>query len=249
MKEKNNKTYKDLFMGNCHLMLGDCLERMKEIPDNSIDCIVTDPPYKLTSGGRKPRENFNIVFNRTNYHDLSRGLMFNVPDFNQWLGNVYRILKNGTHFYCMTNDKNLNNIMNEALKVGFKEVNILVWDKGMHVPLPYYMKNIEFILLFRKGNARKINNMGSTSLIKIKGIYGVKVHPSEKPIKLMEHFILNSSNKNDIIFDPFMGSGTTGLACINTNRKFIGIELDEKYYDISCKRIKEAINEKKQQLF
>lgn len=240
---------KDLKLDDCQLMFGDCIERMKEIPDNSIDCIVTDPPYKLTSGGCKSVGNFNIVFNRTNYYGKSSGIMFNVPDFNQWLGNVYRILKNGTHFYCMTNDKNLNNIINEALKVGFKEVNILVWDKGMHVPIPYYMKNIEFILLFRKGNARKINNMGSTSLIKIKGILGVKVHPSEKPIKLMEHFILNSSNKNDIIFDPFMGSGSTGVACVNTNRKFIGIELDDKYYDISCKRIEDTIKDKKQLLF
>ena len=240
---------KDINISDCQLMFGDCLERMKEIPDDSIDLIVTDPPYKLTSGGCKPSGNFNIVFNRTNYAGISSGKMFNIPDFNEWLGNAYRILKNGTHFYCMTNDKNLNNIINESLKVGFKEVNILVWDKGMHVPTPYYMKNIEFILLFRKGKARKIINMGSTSLIKIKGIFGTKVHPSEKPIKLMEHFILNSSLENDIILDPFMGSGSTGVACVNANRKFIGIELDEKYYDISCQRIKDAINEKNQSLF
>ena len=91
--------------------------------------------------------------------------------------------------------------------------------------------------------------MGNTSLIKIKGIFGTKVHPSEKPIKLMEHFILNSSLENDIVLDPFMGSGSTGAACVNTNRRFIGIEKDDNYFEIAQKRIGEAIKQKQQTLF
>ena len=75
------------------------------------------------------------------------------------------------------------------------------------------------------------------------------VHPTQKPIKLIEYLIKTYSNDGDIILDNCMGSGSTGVSCVNTNRKFIGIELDEKYYDISCKRITDAINEKKQSLF
>jgi site-specific DNA-methyltransferase (adenine-specific) len=75
------------------------------------------------------------------------------------------------------------------------------------------------------------------------------LHPTQKPTSLLEYLIKTYTNENDLVLDNCMGSGSTGLACINTNRRFIGIELDEKYYDISCKRIKDAINEKKQLLF
>ncbi len=78
---------------------------------------------------------------------------------------------------------------------------------------------------------------------------GKNLHDTEKPIKLMSILIENSTNIGDVVLEPFMGIGSTGVASVNTNRKFIGIELDEKYYDISCKRITDAINEKKQSLF
>ena len=74
-------------------------------------------------------------------------------------------------------------------------------------------------------------------------------HPTQKPVALMEYLIKTYTNEGDMILDNTMGSGSTGVACVNTNRKFIGIELDKNYYDISCKRIKDAINEKKQLLF
>ena len=76
-----------------------------------------------------------------------------------------------------------------------------------------------------------------------------KYHPTQKSVNLLEYLIKTYTNENNLVLDNTMGSGSTGVACVNTNRKFIGIELDEKYYDISCKRIKDAINEKKQSLF
>jgi site-specific DNA-methyltransferase (adenine-specific) len=75
------------------------------------------------------------------------------------------------------------------------------------------------------------------------------LHPTQKPVALLEYLIRTYTNEGEIVLDNCMGSGSTGVACINTNRKFIGIELDEKYYDISCKRIKDAIRDKKQLLF
>lgn len=218
---------------------GDCLVEMQNIPDNSIDLIVTDPPYKLTSGGCKG--GLDIRFNKSDYSKKSRGQFFDIPKFDLWIKECFRILKDGTHFYCMTNDKNLNAIYNTAVNAGFKEVNILVWKKYMHTPLPYYMKNVEFILLFRKGSARKINNMGDFALIEnIKGVYGNKVHVSEKPVSLFEKFILNSSNECDVVLDPFAGSFPMGLACVNTSRHYIGIEKEKEYYDIAVKRVEEA---------
>ena len=78
---------------------------------------------------------------------------------------------------------------------------------------------------------------------------GGLLHPTQKPVALLEYLIKTYTNEGETVLDNCMGSGTTGVACVNTNRKFIGIELDEKYYDISCKRITDAINEKKQSLF
>ena len=222
----------------------DCLQGMKRIPDGSVDLIVTDPPYKLTSGGC--RGSLDIVFNKADYTGVSKGAFFEIPKFSTWIQECYRVLKNGTHFYCMTNDKNLNDIYNAAASSGFKEVNILVWKKYMHVPTAYYMKNVEYILLFRKGSARKIANLGDFTLIEgIRGVYGNKVHVSEKPVRLFEKFIHNSSSKEDLVLDPFMGSGTTAIACINTNRKFIGFELDKGYYELGVNRMKNAFSELK----
>lgn len=216
----------------------DCLEGMKRIPDNSVDLIVTDPPYKLTSGGQK-NTSIDFVFNRGNVGDNFTGKFFNVPKFSDWLPECFRVLKEGTHCYCMSNDRNLKEMIIESERAGFKLLNILVWDKGMHSPTMYYMKNVEFILLLRKGRARKINNLGDFALIKVKGVYGNKVHVSEKPSALFEKFILNSSNEQNVILDPFMGSGTTAISCINTNRNYIGFEIDKEYCKISEKRILE----------
>ena len=221
---------------------GDCLEILRELPNESIDMVVIDPPYKLTSGGCKG--NLKIVFNSISEKQKQSGIMFNIPKFNEYFSELFRILKDGTHFYCMCNDKHLKDVLIEGEKAGFKEVNVLVWAKGMHTPLPYYMKNIEFIVLFRKGKARKINNMGSFALIDIKGIRGNKVHPTQKPVELLEYLIKTYTKENEVVLDFTMGSGSTGVACMNTNRKFIGIELDENYFNIAKDRIENSIKNK-----
>lgn len=93
------------------------------------------------------------------------------------------------------------------------------------------------ILMLRKGNAKNINNMGTKNILDIKNIRGNKTHPTEKPVELNEIFIQNSSNKGEIILDPFMGTGSCGVACEKLGRNFIGIEIDKKYYEIAKERI------------
>lgn len=132
----------------------------------------------------------------------------------------------------------MNRIITETEKVGFKLQNILVWAKDNKVMNHYYMGQTEFILLFRKGGAKDINDMGTSNFIQIPNIKN-KLHPTQKPVDLMKILIENSSNENDIVMDCFMGSGSTGIACIETNRKFIGCEIDKKYYDIAVERIQD----------
>jgi len=219
---------------------GDCLEIMPQIADKSIDMILTDPPYKLTPGGCvNPAINGHFK-DRTKQatKEAKAGTIFknNNIKFKDWMTLAYKVLKDTGHFYCMSNAKNLQSLLNAGTESGFVIQTVLVWAKGMHTPSQYYLPNIEFVVLFRKGHAKYINNMGTKSLIELQGIRG-KVHPSEKPPSLMQIMIENSSNKNDIILDPFAGSGTTGIACKNSNRQFILMEKELKYYEIAKKRI------------
>ena len=225
---------------------------MKEIPDNSIDLVVTDCPYRIVSGGctnipRKdePRGIFNRRSTFTQKNSKS-GKLFDCNDikFEQWLPDVYRVLKEESHCYIMINARNLKNLQVQSEKAGFKFQQLLVWNKGNATPNRYYLNACEFILMLRKGKAKNINNMGTKSILSIPNIRGGKSHPTEKPVELMKIFIENSSNEGDTVLDPFMGSCPTGEACANTNRYFIGMELDEKYFNIAQKRINTKLERK-----
>lgn len=99
------------------------------------------------------------------------------------------------------------------------------------------MKNQEYILFMRKGKAKPVKNSGVGHILKFDNIIGNKTHPCEKPIDLLKLLIENSSNKNDIVFDPFMGSGSAGIASIETNRKFIGVEIDKNFFKTAENKI------------
>ena len=231
---------------------GDCLEVMRSIANNSIDLVATDCPYKIVSGGCRKipkdgeRETSGILTHRhkdnkrTDWVDAVRtGKMFanNDIEFKDWLPDVYRILKDKSHCYIMVNSRNLAELQKQSEKVGFKFQNLLMWDKGNVTPNRWYMQGFECILMLRKGGAKNINNLGSSNILKVPNIIGNKTHPTEKPIDLMRILIENSTQPNEIVLDPFMGSGSTMIACLNTNRKGIGIELDKHYFDVASKRI------------
>lgn len=160
--------------------------------------------------------------------------------FSDWIPEVYRVLKDGSHFYCMTNVLNLSKVIVEAEKAGFYLHNILVWEKNTANANRWYMKNCEFTLFFKKGKAKTINNPGSKMVHKFNNPTGNKTHPTEKPVELMEFYVLNSSNVGDIVLDPFMGSGATGVASVTNNRNFIGIEIDSIYYNVAERRVKDG---------
>ena len=220
----------------------DCLEIMKEIPDSSVDCLVTDPPYRLIAGGDSNNKFggrlVGGMLNRKQVNSRS-GKLFSENDiqFDDWLPIVYRIMKPKTHSYIMVNDRNMQELLNISEKCGFKLVNILVWKKNNATPNKFYMKNIEFIVMLRKGGERWIKYMDSKQCIEIENIIGNKMHPTEKPVRLMEYLIENSTDVGDTVLDPFMGSGTTAISCININRNYMGMEKDEEYYKLALKRI------------
>ena len=218
---------------------GDCLEYMKDIPCNSIDLVVTDPPYEMShsKGGCTNKE----MANKWRGNIKAGNTIMNFDStikFKDWLPEIYRILKDGSHCYIFCNDKNMQELLNESTKCGFKESNILVWVKNNATPNRYYMKNLEFIVFLYKGKAKPITNMGSKCAITVANINGKsKLHPTQKPVDMLELFITNSSNENDTVLDPFMGSGGVGVACVKVNRNFVGIELDGNYFKVAQERI------------
>lgn len=217
-----------------NLFNGDCLEVMKGIPDSSVDCVITDPPYKVSSGGKpKSKDQPSGILSKND------GKIFKHNDLKEedWFPEIYRVLRAGSHCYIMTNALNLERYLTLARNNGFLLHNLLVWEKNNCTPNRWYMKNCEYTLFLRKGKAKRINNVGSSKTVhKFKNERN-KEHPTEKPLELMKMYVENSSNEGDVVLDFTMGSGNTGVACKNLNRKFIGIELDETYFNIAKERI------------
>ena len=213
---------------------------VKTIPDNSIDLVVTDPPYKCISGGKPHKKG-----QPSGMLSKNDGEIFDHNDIapEEWMPEIYRILKDRTHCYIMTNVLNMEKYLSVAKEAGFQVHNILVWKKNNVTPNRWYMKNGEFTLFLRKGKAKVINNIGSKMVHDIPNIIGKKSHPTEKPVELMKLYIENSSICGDVVLDPFMGSGSTGEAAIMANRKFLGCEIDDYFWEAK-KRIENCINER-----
>ena len=215
----------------------DCLIGMQGMMSESVDLIVTDPPYKIITGGDSNGVN---SIRPKGILSGNRELMKSIPKIDTWIPELFRILKNGSHCYIMVNSTNLISMATCIEKSGFKIHNFLVWKKNNNTPSQFYMKNCEYIIFCRKGKAKYINNMGDSKTVHdFNNILGNKIHPTQKPIDLIKMYILNSSSENDVVFDPFMGSGTTAVAAMQTGRNYIGFEMDAEYFDVTQKRIDE----------
>ena len=239
--EAQNKALHIAYFSGSALFNADCIDIMPLIPDNSIDCFVSDVPYKLVQGGVTGKLSAKITgvalnFENKNTKNGNGNFNHNEIKFSEWLPNIFRILKDKSHCYIMVNDRNLQELLNEATKSKFKLLNVLVWNKNNAMPNHWYMKNAEFIVMLRKGGAKYINNQGTKQIIQIDNVSN-KQHPTEKPINLMKILIQNSTNENDVIIDAFMGTGATCLAAKELNRKFIGIEKEVKYYELAVARV------------
>ena len=214
----------------------DILEKIKNIESESIDLILTDPPYKTISWWSK--RTFwtwfsNSVLSKNDWKIFEH----NNIKIEDYIWELYRVLKQWTHWYIMTNFLNLEYFMREIRRVWFDIHTVLIWDKWNKVLSWRYMKNVEYIIFIRKWKAKRINNIWSNHILQHKNPIWNKLHETEKPVELMKQMILNSSNEWDIVLDPFMWAWATWVACIETNRNFIWIELDEKYFEIAKNRI------------
>lgn len=219
-------------MSNYNLYQGDCLKVMKDIEDGSVNLVITDPPYGMNFQSHRRKEVYDKIKNDESLDWL-----------DEFFEQVNRVMKDNTAIYVFCSWHNVDKFK-IAFEKYFKLKNILVWVKNNHGSgdlKAAYAPRYEFVLYGHKG--RRLFEEKRYDDVMFFDKTGNKYHPTEKPVDFMEFLVRNSSCKGDIIFDPFMGSGSTGVACLNTNRNFIGIELDEGYFEIAKERI-EGVNEK-----
>ena len=223
----------------------DCITVLDNMIQNgdTVDMIFTDPPYRVTSRGNAGNSGGML---QKKINKAGQVFEHNNIEIEVYLPKFYKVLKETGHCYIMTNHVNLQEILNTATECGFHFIKSLIWDKGNKIMGQCYMSQFEYILFFRKGKHKKINNCGTSDILSIpnkktKDENGKNLHDVEKPVNLMKVLVENSSNKGDLVLDPFMGIGATGIACVKSDRNFIGIEIDENYFNIAKERIEDNI--------
>lgn len=224
------------------LLQGDCLKLLKKVPDHSIDLIATDPPYLIsaTNGGGTIN---NVKKLNKSLADLKTVDITQGYDIELFGAEFIRVMKEiNIYFWC--NKVQIPDYFNFYVNKHKCKFDILCWHKTNALPTysNKYLSDTEYLLYFRKGSGKCFPESyedAKTFYIapinhKDKKEYG---HPTIKPLDITEKIIRNSTREGQLVLDPFMGSGTTGVAALNNNRNFIGIELDEGYFNIAKNRI------------
>lgn len=222
----------------------DCLVGLKKIPDKSVDLVVMDPPYEITiSSGTKGKNRISKSYEKLE-KELKADNLINGYDL-KILDELIRVMKD-INIYIWCNGRQIPTYMKYFVEKLNCKLEIIIWGKTNPMPLHNhkYLNDKEYCLYFRKGgycnpasyeDAKTIYL--STLNVKDKKKYE---HPTIKPLPLIRKLIRNSSKENDVVLDCFLGSGTTAVASILENRKYIGFEINKKYYDIAKKRILEV---------
>ena len=243
------------------LYKGDCLELMKTIQSGSVDAIITDPPYGTTDCKWDSIIPFDLMWEQLNRIIKPNGaiVLFGSEPFSTHLrmGNLenykYDIywLKNKVTGFTQAKNKPMKNL--ELISV-FSDGTTVHKTQSKN-RMTYNPQGLTLINKVKKNGKGKFGNIAGarpshkddyiqefTNYPKMTVDFEVEhgLHPTQKPVELMEYLIKTYSNENETVLDFTMGSGSTGVACVNTFRKFIGIEMDENYFNIATKRIEEA---------
>ena len=221
---------------NYTLYANDCLQVMKTLPDNSIDLVVTDPPYDVHAG-----KGGGAFGSRSSFKEIE----FMSNGFNEEvLDELVRVMKK-INIYLFCSQKQIPLLVNYFVNKQHCNWNLLTWHKTNPVPAckNKYLSDTEYIFFAREKGVPILGEYKTKKTYyvtpnnaKEKKLYG---HPTVKPQVILDNLVVNSSQENDVVLDPFMGSGSTGVATLNNHRKFIGIELKEKYYQTAEGRLKE----------
>ena len=203
----------------------DCLQGMKQIPDGTIDCVVTDIPY-----GEVNRDSNGL-------RNLDKGAA-DIETFNlsELTATLCRKSKGSVYMFCGT--EQVSEIRRSMVELGLS-TRVIVWEKTNPSPMNgeyIWLSGIE-LCVFGKKKGATFNEFCKNTVFR-HAVVPDQWHPTQKPVDLIRRLILASTNESDVILDPFMGSGTTAIACIKERRHFIGFELSKEYFDKAVRRIK-----------
>lgn len=218
---------------------GNCYELIKDLPDDFVDLIITDPPYQFNSmrGGGIMKNPHNQQFSKEiTENKLDKGV--DAELFNEWI----RVMKK-INIYIWCNKEQIIEYLDFFVKEKKCNYEILIWHKTDPIAFcgTHYLIDKEYCLYFWETGA-KVHisfDKGSTVFHETKNVSDKKMygHPTIKPIHFIENMVVNSSEENDVVLDTFIGSGTTAVACKHTNRRYIGFEINEDYYKIAVDRV------------
>ena len=240
---------KEVITGNSQVINGDCLNALRVIPDNSVDLIITDPPYNLGKFMRNRGTNLKRM--RENHFAYSG---WDDLEFEEWskqmdlfLAECHRVLKKRGNLLIFMSIIKVETIINIAAAHKFYYKTVGIWHKTNPMPrnmnLQFVNSTESWLHFVNDATTGTFNNEGrvihdfveTATINNSERKFGK--HPTQKPLQVMNHFIGLLSNEDDVVLDPFMGSGSTGVSCELLNRKFIGIELSEEYYNLAKNRI------------
>ena len=235
------------------ILQGDCMERLAEIEDKSVDAIFADPPYFLSNGGISVHSGKQVCVDKGDWD--KGGTPEYIYEFNrQWLALCRTKLRDNGTIWISGTHHNIHVVMRCLQELGYKVLNTITWQKTDPPPnlsCRYFNFSTELIIWARKFEKKphkfnyetmKLLNGGQqmTDVWRIPAVSPWEKqqgkHPTQKPLRLLYRIILASTNEGDTVLDPFSGSGTTGIAANLIGRKYIGIERDEQFYELSMRR-------------
>jgi site-specific DNA-methyltransferase (adenine-specific) len=238
-----------------------CIEGMKKVPEKSVDLVITDPPFAIDFKAK--RGNYNRTESRVleGYNEIHQDDYY---DFTlDWMSGVFRVLKESGSMYVFSGYNNLKDIINAIDDVGFTTVNHLIWKYQFgvftkrkyvtsHYHLLYICKNDKMRKFFPYSrfnksetdkNGGKLHYQDKEDVWNIKREYwtGSKKTPTKLPREIIEKILSYSSEENDIILDPFLGSGQVAVVSKMNNRQFIGYEIVKEYYEFAQERLEKNV--------
>lgn len=242
------------------LILGDCIKVLKTLEEKSIDVIFADPPYFLSSGGVSCHSGKQVSVNKAEW-DKSITIDGKIKFSRKWLKECKRVLKDNGSIWISGTFHNIYSIGVALELEGFSIINNITWQKPNPAPnlaCRCFTNSTETILWARKQLTpkKKGKHLFNYQLMKemnnnkqMKDVWNIPLpkktekkygkHPTQKPVELLKRIILASTNEGDLILDPFCGSSTTGVACKELHRKYIGIDNVKEYLDLSAKRLQD----------
>jgi site-specific DNA-methyltransferase (adenine-specific) len=210
----------------------DAVVWLREQPAESIDLVITDPAYESLEKHRAVGTTTRLKHSKASSNDWFT--IFPNARFAELFSEIYRVLKSDRHFYLLCDAETMFVAKPEAEQAGFKFWKPLVWDKATIGMGYHYRARYEFILFFEKGK-RKLNDLGRPDIITVPRIRGG--YPAEKPPEIAEVLITQSSQPGEIVADPFMGSGSVGIAATRLGRRFLGNDLNPEAVEIAAARL------------